>query len=444
MSKIICDVCGTAYPDTAAQCPICGCAKGNTEQKVAADTHVEDTSYVHTKGGRFSKRNVRRRTQKSTQEPRTTAVRKSEEGEEQTNKGLVILVIVLLLAIIAVVIYIGVRFFAPFDNGDKNPVDTVGTTGVSQSQQATEQKIPCTALEISNKTIEFRLSGDAWLLEAVATPADTTDAITYTSANDKVAIVSETGCVTAVGGGETVITVTCGEIKQECKIVCSFASVGDSTQDETEVPTENATSGPVDPNFDFKFNASDKFKDPTTGYYDMTITTPGTTWRAYRKDLTVNPEDITWTSDDPTIASVDKGIVTALKPGTTNVHAQYGGKTFTCIVRCVWKVTENPDNENPNATEGNGENAASAFEFNTVFKDGDKWDITLKPGDKWIAYEKNSGIKPEDITWKTDNKNAYTIENGVVTIVAESRVDSLLYAEYEGKTYTCIVRVRVG
>ena len=27
MSKIICDICGTAYSDTEAECPICGCAK---------------------------------------------------------------------------------------------------------------------------------------------------------------------------------------------------------------------------------------------------------------------------------------------------------------------------------------------------------------------------------------------------------------------------------
>ena len=27
MSKIICDICGTTYPDTAEQCPICGCPR---------------------------------------------------------------------------------------------------------------------------------------------------------------------------------------------------------------------------------------------------------------------------------------------------------------------------------------------------------------------------------------------------------------------------------
>ena len=27
MSKIVCDICGTAYPETAEACPICGCTK---------------------------------------------------------------------------------------------------------------------------------------------------------------------------------------------------------------------------------------------------------------------------------------------------------------------------------------------------------------------------------------------------------------------------------
>ena len=27
MNKIICDICGTSYPDTADCCPICGCSR---------------------------------------------------------------------------------------------------------------------------------------------------------------------------------------------------------------------------------------------------------------------------------------------------------------------------------------------------------------------------------------------------------------------------------
>ena len=39
MSKIICDVCGTRYPDTAEQCPICGHIR-NGAGKVAEDVQV--------------------------------------------------------------------------------------------------------------------------------------------------------------------------------------------------------------------------------------------------------------------------------------------------------------------------------------------------------------------------------------------------------------------
>ena len=34
MSKIICDICGTSYPETAKQCPICGCVRPGDVQRV--------------------------------------------------------------------------------------------------------------------------------------------------------------------------------------------------------------------------------------------------------------------------------------------------------------------------------------------------------------------------------------------------------------------------
>ena len=42
MSKIICDVCGTSYPETAAACPICGCARPNSTNQVSADGTLID------------------------------------------------------------------------------------------------------------------------------------------------------------------------------------------------------------------------------------------------------------------------------------------------------------------------------------------------------------------------------------------------------------------
>ena len=59
MSKIICDVCGTSYPESANQCPICGCVRSGDAVTVRGDTNNTEVNttgnYTHVKGGRFSK-----------------------------------------------------------------------------------------------------------------------------------------------------------------------------------------------------------------------------------------------------------------------------------------------------------------------------------------------------------------------------------------------------
>ena len=65
MSKIICDICGTSYPETAIQCPICGCVRPgdiaifNDELDTNEEKPVQ--TYTSVKGGRFSKSNVKKR-----------------------------------------------------------------------------------------------------------------------------------------------------------------------------------------------------------------------------------------------------------------------------------------------------------------------------------------------------------------------------------------------
>ena len=69
MNKIICDICGTKYPDTAEQCPICGYANTAIAAGAAVASEIEDNFLEDiiqeprskVKGGRFSKTNVRKR-----------------------------------------------------------------------------------------------------------------------------------------------------------------------------------------------------------------------------------------------------------------------------------------------------------------------------------------------------------------------------------------------
>ena len=429
MSKVICDVCGTAYPETAAQCPICGCAKASTAQTAAADASTaapqESTGYTYVKGGRFSKKNVKKRNQKGGKVPerRTTASRRSDVAKQDdggNNTALIVVVVLLLLSIIAVVIYIGIQFFG---SSEKDP--SGDTTGAAQTSDATGDstdedpegstgsRIACTGLELSNKVIEFPTAGGEWTLAVSVSPVDTTDDVIFASKDEKVAAVDENGKVTAVGGGETVITVTCGDVTEECRIVCSF-----------DPPESTGGEGTTGGKFDFAFNT--KYKDASTGYYDTTLETKGGTWRAYKNGMAWDPADITWTSDDPSVCTIEKGIVTAVGKGTTKIHAAYGGTTVTCIVRCKWEEETETDSTEGGETGG----TYTIYSKDVTIKVGESFQLTLKDGDGNV----------QEVARAADKDGYVTIEGNKISGAALGEVN--VSATFEGQTYTCIVRVK--
>ena len=53
MSKVICEICGTTYQDTAECCPICGCPR-DMSGNVSEDDFVMDQMPALNKGGRYS------------------------------------------------------------------------------------------------------------------------------------------------------------------------------------------------------------------------------------------------------------------------------------------------------------------------------------------------------------------------------------------------------
>lgn len=339
MSKVICDICGTAYPETSTQCPICGCAKDNSVQTPAADAAQKTegeaaVGYTYVKGGRFSKRNVRRRNQKGKSAERRTAPAgtrtagsarpaankrptRAQQKEESTNRGLVAVVIVLLLAIIAVVIYIFLRVFGQSaeDPNKGQPNSTVQTNPSGTQDTGSVTDVPCTALQLSNHTIEFTADGQLTKQLIVnPVPADTTDTVEFFSSDESVATVSEDGTITAVGSGVATITVKCGDVTAECTV---YSSVG--------------SEAPIDPpELIFEFNT--RYVDVVTGYSDTTLNL-GETWKAYKSSLNVDPSEITWVSDDPSVCTIENGIVNAVGAGKTYIYASYNGETYTCIIR---------------------------------------------------------------------------------------------------------------
>ena len=434
MNRVICDVCGTAYPETSNQCPICGCAKVSTP--ASSDNAAEETTaYSYVRGGRFSKKNVKARNQHSKSQD-SGKDRNQEPEEEKTNKGLVAVVIILLLAIVAVVIYIGIQFFDLDLPTETTPNQTtLATDNTQPSDQPSEPSetagVPCTNLLLSNGTLEFLGMGDKWTLRAEIEPAGCTEEVVFVSADPAVATISATGEVVAVGPGETVITATCGSVTVECKVVCNFPGASDPTD-------PSASTGPVDPSFTFAFNT--RYKDEQTGYYDITLA-PGDTWRAYTNDLSVDPEAITWVSDDTDICTVEKGVVTITASGNTKVintkiHAEYAGQSFTCIVRV--KPGEAPEANEDEETDSNESNDSTESNDSKSYTISSE-DMTLKTDESWwLKLQDSEGNTVDGVEWTADKDGYVKIEGNKLTGVKSTsdlpKKYVLVSCTYEGES----------
>lgn len=79
--------------------------------------------------------------------------------------------------------------------------------------------VPCTGITLDRSTLAFT-SGDPVTLTATVEPADTTDAVVWSSYNPSVATVNN-GVVTPVGEGSTTITATCGSQTATCSVSVS-------------------------------------------------------------------------------------------------------------------------------------------------------------------------------------------------------------------------------
>lgn len=411
MSKIICDVCGTAFAETDSQCPICGCAKSPTAQSVTEEISQpaaeKPAGGTYAKGGRYAKNNVKH-TPAYAAPKSSERRRRNEDKDEQpqeSNKGLVAVVIVLLLAIVMVVVYIGVNVFL---NGLTNKPDNDGakpsTEATDESTEATTLQIPCTDVKLSMATIEFLTENDQTLLNAELTPLDTTDVPVYASLDTTVATVDQNGLVLPVGRGQTTITVICGTVVKECTVICSFGETEPTTE-----PTEPVPTAPV--GFVLKLNT---YKDSG----EITLSKEGEIATLFREKDGVKPSDIVWTVDDPAVATVENGRVTGVNRGTTTVTAKIGDQVATCLVRCAFDASE------PEETTG------------IVIS---HTDVTLRTGENFYLSLKNpDGSKVQGIEWTASEEGLVEIDGNNITAleITEKKVIKI-YTEHEGVEYAC-------
>ena len=247
MKKIICDICGTTYPDTAQQCPICGYAN-NPAQQMGGEQPVESSrKYVgsseRVRGGRFSEANVRKRNRQTPQ----NRIQEPEEADDyfeqedvpsQSNPVLVSLLVIVIVALLVVTGIIFFRYYLPNNLPEATTESTEEST--LSTGESTVPTVPCTALAITDGAVavELKNAGDKHLVNVMVLPADTTDELVYTSSNEAVATVNSEGRVTAVGEGEAVITVSCGSQSITCTVTCDFTTEAAETDEDPTGQTE--------------------------------------------------------------------------------------------------------------------------------------------------------------------------------------------------------------
>ena len=193
------------------------------------------------------------------------------------------------------------------DNGHVTAVG-VGETTITATSAADPTKFATcavivtyadvTSVSLDKETLDLT-KGETAALTATVEPATADQTVIWKSDNEDVATVDNSGKVTAVGVGKAIITATSGGMTAECKVTVSYAEVTGITLDQTEV----------------------------------TLAAGGTT----ELKATVSPsnadQNVTWTSSDGKVASVNNGKVTGINEGEATITATAaGGKAVECKV----------------------------------------------------------------------------------------------------------------
>ncbi len=390
MSKIICDVCGAAYPETSSRCPVCGSVHYGTPEPTSNAT-------VTTRRERDTTRASSNRNAGSNNGKR----RKKSKKNSQFSKYLAIGVALIVLLVILISMLV-----SSCDSGN-TPTEPPVTTA---PQDTTLPEKPCTSITLSVQSVNLTEFGQSFPLSVVCTPEDTTDFVTFSSSDPLVVTVDEIGNLVAIGPGTAQITVTCGDATAVCEVTCSM-------QEETEPPTL--------PPETLVLNRS-----------DFTLSYKGATWQLYSGDI--DKSLITFTSANEAVATIVNGKVTAVGRGVTTVYAEYGDQKVSCIVRCSFQddtTTEgNGGVQEDNGTTGNGEYTL----WNTYGREHDN-DASIKVGESVQIFLKDSAGNKITVEWTASSEGIITIDGRRITGDAPGVVT--ITGTYEDVEYSCVIRV---
>ncbi len=276
MGYIKCERCGIRYADSYDTCPACADEQERSENK-------------------GSRRGPGRRLEHRRRSPKIVGPA----------------LIVVVLAVLAVVAY---AFF-----GDS-------ITKMLRGEQG-EESLPSTDI-VSVQPAAARLAAG----ELLALSADGARAYSWSSSNEKVATVDETGNVTAVAPGTAVITVTdaAGTSFAECVV-----TVEDPDGSDRETPDSGeGDETPVELSKKLKISTIfGELAQLDDGKFDVTMKPT----ESFALQVMGVSGDAVWKSNRTDVVTVDgDGTLHPVAPGEAEVTVTVNGHTAICIVRVSW------------------------------------------------------------------------------------------------------------
>jgi len=183
--------------------------------------------------------------------------------------------------------------------------------------------------DVKLSTEDFTLFsvGETAIIKVLGLPENKTVDVKW-EINDTGVATLENGKVTAVASGKATVTVTVGGKKLTCIVRCSIKDAPAAPK-----PDGGSSTGGETPATD---DGIVKLRS-----FDITFTRAGEV--SYNTVYTGNTRLVaeSWTSADPAICTVEvmadnSAKFTAVASGTTKVTAVYDGKSYDCVVRCVF------------------------------------------------------------------------------------------------------------
>ena len=352
MNKIVCDICGTVYPDTAECCPICGSPK-EYSQNSQEDIPRQMPKYVpeHRK-----KSNIFAAAQKKFQMDFYDSDDDEEEDDEEKmireefpdipsehqETRVHVMIVAALTVLIALLLlgsgYLFFRYELPSHRIRTPEMEepTVSIPYEPETETTQIPTVPCSSIVLTAGAPTLTRQGQFWLLHVLVMPEDTTDELTYLSADETVVTVTPEGRLCAVGTGETSVTITCGKERIICPVTVSIEATEETEASaETEPTAAEQETAPSEPE---ETSPSQQSKEVTLKLKktDITFSKKGVSYQL-ELDCDLSPEEVTWISMDSKVAICHDGLITVVGPGTTKIVAQYGDQKVSCIVRCKFK-----------------------------------------------------------------------------------------------------------